>query len=56
MASSLPIGTARNEYMKMLEEERISLNNYLEKRYPIHGMCPISSFISVKDMYCTEYL
>jgi len=32
MASSPPIGTARTEYVKMLEEERISLNNYQGKR------------------------
>jgi len=52
MASSPPIGMARTEYVNMLEEERINLNNYQGKRYPIHGMCPISSFISVKGMYC----
>jgi len=56
MTSSSPIGAARTEYVKMLEEARISLNNYQGKKYPIQGMCPISSFILVKDMYCNTYL
>jgi len=56
MASSPPIGIAHTEYVKMMEEERIGLSSYQGKKYPIHGMCPISSFTLVKDMYCTKYL
>jgi len=48
MTSSPPIGMAHTEYVKMLEEERISLNSYQAKRYSIHGTYPISNFTSVK--------
>ena len=48
MTNSLPIGTTRIEYAKMLGEARTSLNSYQAKRYQIHGTCPISNFTSVK--------
>jgi len=52
MGSSPPIGTTHIEYVKMLEEEHIGLSSCEGKKYPIHGMCPISSFTLFQNMYC----
>jgi len=43
IASSPPTRTTYTEYTKRLEEEHIGWSSYLGKKYPIHGMCPISS-------------
>ena len=51
-ANSPPIGTAHTGYVKTLGEADIGWSNCLGKKYPLLGMWPISSFTSVKNMYC----